>query len=383
MRTDSPSLSKEAQDKVRDFIAHKIGSDYLSKEPKVYKAHAKAQEAHEAIRPTNFNLSPDKVKPFLDQSQIKLYELIFWRTIASQMKEAEFRENLVYLDVEIKAKKYIFLAKGLKDVFLSFIKFYPYHLSLNLLPELTEGVFIRPEKIEILSLKTKPKPRYTEASLIKTLEKLGIGRPSTYAPIIDILFQRNYLQRQGRYLFPTEIGEKVIEFLKAHFNHLIDYGFTADMEEKLDQIAEGKRKWVNIVSDFYTPLAKLIAKKDSEIDRTKVIEKEYIDKKCPKCQGRLAIRFGRFGNFISCDNFPKCSYKEALSKNNNIEAELDSKTKEALARVREKFPFCPKCKGQLVLRKSKFGFFLGCKNYPRCRFIAPLSTKPEFKNKKY
>jgi len=382
MRTDSPSLAKEAQKAARNYIAKNLGKDLLPKIPKVYKARSGAQEAHEAIRPTNFSLTPEKVKKYLGKDHFRLYELIFWRTLASQMKEAVFRENIIYFQVRGKirqlAENYIFRAQGLKDEFLSFLKYYSYHFTLSMLPRLEKGKKYKPQRLEILSLETKPKSRYTEAALIKTLERLGIGRPSTYAPIIGVLYQRNYIERKKRYLFPTELGEKVTDFLKEHFSHLIDYKFTARMEKELDEIAEGKLEWISSVKDFYHPLAELLKKKDLEIDKGKITEKEYLDRKCPKCGSKLLTRFGRFGKFISCENFPNCKYKEAIKKNINLEDELDKKTKDKIDELKKNNPKCSQCGGELKLRKSRFGYFLGCVNYPKCRFIAPLN---KFKRK--
>jgi len=379
MRTDSPTLAQEAVEKIRAFVQKKFGSKFLSKSIKKYKAPKNAQEAHEAIRPTDIGLSPDKVKPFLEKDQLRLYELIFWRTVASQMKPAEFKENTIYLLAQAD-KDYVFLAKGLKQVFESFLKIYPYWMSTSIIPNLTEGEKLKPLDLQVLAFQTKPKARYTEASLVKKLKDLGIGRPSTYAPIIDILYKRHYIERKKRYLFPTDLGEKVTEFLLKHFPHLVDYQFTAEMEKELDEIALGKREWSKVVAEFYGPLEKLLKKKDAQIKKTKETEVEVLKRKCPKCGGELVVKFGRFGKFISCRNFPKCNYKESLNNQDNLEQGLSAKEKKRLKELRREHPKCPECGGKLVLRKSRFGYFLGCANYPKCRLILPFYESK--KNKK-
>lgn len=371
MRTDSPNLSRESINQIRDFICEKFGKKYLSSSVKRYKAPKNAQEAHEAIRPTDISLSPDKIKPFLSKDQFRLYELIFWRTIASQMKPAEFEESSVYLLAKAD-KDYVFLAKGLKQVFESFLKIYPHRIFMPILPLLKEKDRIKPLRLLVLDFQTKPKARYTEATLVKKLKELGIGRPSTYAPIIDLLYKRHYIERQKRYLLPTDLGEKVLDFLLKHFPHLVDYGFTARMEKELDEIALGSREWTKAVAEFYNPLEKLLKKKDTEIKKSEESELEVLKKKCPKCGGELVVKFGRFGKFISCRNFPECNYKESLSNQRNLEEDLSAKDKKRLKELQAQYPECPECKGKLVLRKSRFGYFLGCSNYPKCRFIVPF-----------
>ena len=381
MRTDSPTLAQEAVKAIRDFIATRFGSNYLPQSLPKHKAPKNAQEAHEAIRPTDFSLGPDKVKAHLEKDLFRLYELIFWRTIASQMRPAEFKQTEVYFRAEAK-KKYLFLAQGLKSVFESFLQIYPYRLNLPPLPSLAPGEKLKPKALKVIVSQTKPKPRFTEASLVKTLKNLGIGRPSTYAPIIDILYKRHYVERKKKHLVPTELGEKVAEFLEKHFPHLVDYQFTAKMEKELDDIALGKREWVKAVRDFYAPLEKLLQKKEKEIEKKKETVVEVLERKCPKCGAPLVVKFGRFGKFISCQRFPECDYKESLNSQHNLEDELTDKEKERLKELREKYPKCPECGGELVLRKSRFGFFLGCQNYPKCRFIVPFKEfKKRVKNK--
>jgi len=390
MRTDSPSLAKSAQSSIRKYILNNFGKDYLPDKPVFYKARKGAQEAHEAIRPTDFSLTPDKAKIYLEKDQLRLYELIFNRAVASQMRKAEFRENIIKLDVKAlnfrdnsKKSHYGFVARGLKDVFMGFIRIYPVSFSLNLLPQLEKGDKLKVQKIEGQKLETKPKARYTEASLIKKLESLGIGRPSTYAPIIDVLYYRNYIERKVRLLFPTELGEKVIQFLETHFKDLIDYGFTAGMEKELDEIAKGKLAWIKVVRDFYNPFSADLAIKEKEIKKDKDFGAKKLDRKCPKCGANLVEKYGRFGKFISCENFPKCDYKEAIKKAPvDLEKGMDEKIKIKIDELKKQYSVCPECGGELALRKSRFGYFLGCKNYPKCRFIAPLNTKKKSKYQK-
>ncbi|MCD6422224.1 type I DNA topoisomerase, partial [bacterium] len=370
MRTDSPSLAKEAVSAIRGFIEKRFGQKYLPPSPRQFRAPKHAQEAHEAIRPTDISLTPEKVKPFLEEDQFRLYELIFWRTIASQMKPAEALSLVVWLYPEGK-RKYLFRGTGYQIKFESFLRFYPLPLPGKPLPSLKEKQKLTPSKLEVLALKTKPKPRYTEATLVRKLKELGIGRPSTYAPIIDILFKRRYIKRLKRYLVPTELGEKVVEFLLEHFPHLIEYRFTAEMEKELDEIAEGKRDWVKAVRDFYEPLEKLLKKKDAEIKKEEVVNEKVLARRCPKCGGKLVVKLGRFGRFISCENFPRCDYKESL--NDHLEESLSEEEKAKLKKLRQRYPQCPQCGGELILRKSRFGVFLGCKNYPKCRFVVGLN----------
>lgn len=383
MRTDSPTIAREAQKAIRAYIVKNLGKEYLPDQLKTYKASKGAQEAHEAIRPTDFSFTPDKAKNYLERDQYRLYELIFNRIIASQCKPAEFRENII--ELEIKAPdyqnqsnklKYTFIARGLKDVFLSFIKFYPMSFSLNLLPQLKEKELIKSKEIKVLNLETKPKARFTEATLVKTLERLGIGRPSTYAPIIDLLYYRHYIERQQRFLVPTDLGEKVIEFLVSHFKDLIEYGFTAKLEKELDEIVTKKLPWIKVVRDFYNPFEKILNQKDKELARDIAFASKKIDRKCPKCGKDLVEKFGRFGKFISCEDFPKCDYKETIKKPTvDLEKSIDEKTRMKVDELKKTYPKCPKCSGEMVLRKSRFGFFLGCKNFPKCRFIGSLKSK--------
>ena len=395
MRTDSPSLAIEAQKAIRNYIVKNLGQEYLPETPKIYKARKGSQEAHEAIRPTDISFTPDKAKQYLEKDQYRLYELIFNRTLASQIKPAEFRENIIELQAKIPdlknasqparttyvvqsvgKSKYIFVARGLKDVFLGFIKVYDHSFSLNLLPQLKEKEFVKAKEINVLDLETKPKPRYSEATLIKKLEQLGIGRPSTYAPIIDLLYYRNYIERQQRFLFPTELGEKVIDFLISHFDDLIDYDFTAKMEKELDEVAGGKMAWIKVVRDFYTPFNERLEMKDKELGKDSAFAPKILDRKCPKCGAKLVEKYGRFGKFISCEKFPECDFKEAIKKPEvNVEDGLNAETKVKVDELKKQYPKCPECGGELKLRKSRFGYFLGCANYPKCRFLAPLNGK--------
>ncbi len=301
MRTDSTNLSDQALFAAKDAIAGLFGENYWAGFPRKYKVKSRlAQEAHEAIRPTDPTRTPESVRGHLTPQQYKLYDLIWRRFMATQMKEAVFDT----MSVEVSAGDYSFGANGQVLKFDGFLKVYPLKFEEVNLPDLGEK-----EKLELLELKpdqhfTKPPARYNEASLVKTLEKNGIGRPSTYVPIISTIQDRNYVQKDRvRYFHPTEIGRMVNDLLVEHFPDIVDLKFTGKMEEDLDEIAEGKEKWVKVIKEFYGPFSVNLEKKYKEVvDKTV----EETDEVCEKCGGKMVIRMGRFGKFLACSNFPKC-----------------------------------------------------------------------------
>jgi DNA topoisomerase-1 len=314
MRTDSTNLSDQALFAAKNAITDLFGEGYYAGFIRRYKVKSRlAQEAHEAVRPTEPARTPESVRSHLTPQQFKLYDLIWRRFMATQMKEAVFDTMSVEIVTSDKqqAAKYTFGANGQSLKFDGFLKAYPMKFSELDLPDLEES-----EKLKLLELKpdqhfTKPPPRYNEASLIKTLEKYGIGRPSTYAPIISTIQGRNYAQKDRLIFFhPTEIGRMVNDLLVEHFPDVVDIKFTSNMENELDDIAEGSQEWVSVVKKFYGPFSANLEKKYKEVGDKTV---EETDEVCEKCEGKMVIRMGRFGKFLACSNFPKCKNTRNLS----------------------------------------------------------------------
>jgi len=351
-RTDSLNLSAEALKNAREFIKNEFGEKYLLDKPKAYKTKSKgAQEAHEAIRPTRASRHPDQVKKYLDKKQYKLYDLIWKRFIASQMTPAILNATAI----DISAKNYLFRLNGSTIKFDGFLKIYPIKLKEVVLPLLTKEEIL--ELIKLISEQhfTKPPARYTEASLIKTLEEYGIGRPSTYALIISAIQERGYTEKDEQKRFiPTEIGFIVIDLLKEHFPKIVDVKFTAYLEEDLDKIARGKQNWLKILEEFYQPFQENLDKKYEKVKKKKL--EEPTDKICPLCGKNMVIKLGRFGKFYACPGFPECKHTEPIINSTNVK--------------------CPQCqKGDIIERKTKRGkTFYSCSQYPKCKFA--LWDKP-------
>ena len=345
-RTDSVNLSQLSLSLAKKFIESNYGKEYYTF--RKYKSKGRVQEAHEAIRPTHLDR-----RPKLDENQQQLYDLIWRRFIACQMAPAVFDST----SIDIKADKYTFRVSGQILRFDGFLKVYPMKFEENELPELEKDELLELIKLIPSQHFTQPPARYTEASLIKALEQNGIGRPSTYAPILSTIQNRNYIEKNEQKRFqPTEIGTVVNNILVKHFPKIVGIEFTAKMEDDLDEIAEKKEKWVNICKDFYTGFNENLQKKYKEVDKKDVTEKPT-NKKCPKCKSDLLIRLGRFGKFYACSTFPKCKYTESLKEN-----KLNIK--------------CPKCeKGELSEKRTKRKkIFYGCNQFPKCDFA--LWDKP-------
>ena len=362
MRTDSLNLAKEAVDSAREFISSKFGKEYLPSKPKVYTTKSKgAQEAHEAIRPTNLDFTPEIAKEYLDASELKLYTLIYNRFIACQMSDAKYElQNIFFSNGDVEFK-----AQGKRVLFDGFYKVLGYDSKDVILPELKEGEAVELSKIEAKEHQTEPPSRYSEASLIKELEKRGIGRPSTYAPTISTLQARNYIEIEKKRILPTEIAFTVIEVLEKHFDEIVDSSFTSNMEEKLDLIAEGKEDWQKVLLDFYEPFMQKLEKGKKEIKSLKSVKPT--GRKCPKCEdGELVIRKGRYGEFISCSNFPKCKYTESIEEDKDKEEETTDEV-------------CDKCGSPMVIKQSRRGKFLACSAYPKCKNTKPLNPPKECK----
>ncbi len=357
MRTDSLNLSNFSLDNIRGYINNEFGKDYLPASAKIYKTKSKgAQEAHEAIRPTDVNNAPEKIKDYLEPRQYRLYKLIWERTLASQMQPAIMDQT----KVDIKAADYTFRANGQIIKFDGFLKVYKTLVKENTLPDLKEK-----DKLNLIELKknqhfTQPPARYSEASLIKALEEYGIGRPSTYAPTLSTIQDRNYvIKNEDKKLQPTEIGSLVNDLLVKHFPKIVDYNFTAKMEENLDEIAEGKKKWEPVIENFYDPFIDNLKLKEKELTKQELTE-EKTDIICDKCGSPMIIKMGRFGKFLACSNYPECKNTQPLlATKEELEAE---ETKEV----------CDKCGGKLIVKMGRFGKFLACSNYPKCKFTKPI-----------
>lgn len=375
MRTDSVNLSRESLAAAKNWLAENLGEAYGAEAPRIFKTKSRiAQEAHEAIRPTDVFLTPEHEK-IEDVGEKKLYKLIWQRFVASQMPKAIFDS----VQADIKIKDYIFRANGNALKFDGFLKVWSQKFEESELPAMTGG-----EKLELQELKpsqhfTEPPARFNEASLIKALEEFGIGRPSTYAPIISVIQNRQYVEKRERKFFPTEIGKLVNKVLVENFPEVVDIGFTAKMESDLDEIADGKIEWQKVIEDFYTPFSQNLEKKYLEVSKKELLPVEMTNEVCEKCGKPMVIRHGRFGRFLACSGFPECKNTKQLPK-------------EPPKQIGMK---CPKClEGDIIERRVSRGrargkIFWGCSRYPKCDYAswtnplnppAPTEEKAEEKN---
>lgn len=350
MRTDSVRISSEAQEKALSFIRENYGTEYNPKEPRLYKGKKNIQDAHEAIRPTYVEITPEVAEKNLSVEQYKLYSLIWKRYLASQMSTCILNTN----SIEIENGDYILRASGSTIKFDGFMKLYDYlgedEENSVLLPELEEKEVLQLSNIEGKQHFTQPPARYTEASFVKLLEEKGIGRPSTYVPTISTLVDRKYVQREKKNLIPTELGFIVNNIVSEYFNQIVDADFTADMEKKLDDIEEGKVEWRETVGEFFTPLKVCIEKAEKEISKI-IIEDKVSDVPCDKCGKMMVIKHGRFGDFLACPGYPECQNTKPIVE------EIDAS--------------CPLCQGKVVVKRSRKGNkFYGCSNYPECNFVS-------------
>lgn len=350
MRTDSVRISKEAQEKALNFIDETYGKEYVPEEPRVYKGKKNIQDAHEAIRPTYVEITPEIAKANLSNDQYKLYTLIWKRFIASQMATCVLNTN----SLEIKNGNYTLRASGSTIKFDGFMKVYEYILGEEeesvLLPELEENEVLKEESIEGKQHFTQPPARYSEAAFVKLLEEKGIGRPSTYVPTISTLISRKYVDREKKILIPTELGFIVNDILSNYFKQIVDTDFTAEMEVKLDNVEAGKESWTHIVDEFFTPLKEDIEKAEKEISKV-IIEDKVSDVPCDKCGRLMVIKHGRFGDFLACPGYPECQNTKPIVE------EVDAN--------------CPLCGGKILVKRSKKGNrFYGCSNYPECNFVS-------------
>ncbi|ELC8349758.1 type I DNA topoisomerase [Clostridium perfringens] len=350
MRTDSVRISKEAQEKALNFIDETYGKEYVPEEPRVYKGKKNIQDAHEAIRPTYVEITPEIAKANLSNDQYKLYTLIWKRFIASQMATCVLNTN----SLEIKNGDYTLRASGSTIKFDGFMKVYEYISGEEeesvLLPELEENEVLKEESIEGKQHFTQPPARYSEAAFVKLLEEKGIGRPSTYVPTISTLISRKYVDREKKILIPTQLGFIVNDILSNYFKQIVDTDFTAEMEVKLDNVEAGKESWTHIVDEFFTPLKEDIEKAEKEISKV-IIEDKVSDVPCDKCGRLMVIKHGRFGDFLACPGYPECQNTKPIVE------EVDAN--------------CPLCGGKILVKRSKKGNrFYGCSNYPECNFVS-------------
>lgn len=369
MRTDSVNLAQEAVDSIRNFIAEKYGKEQLPEEPRVFTTRSKnAQEAHEAVRPTFIDKTPESLKKYLSADQLKLYDLIWKRSVACQMQHATI--DTVAVDLACGDKN-TFRANGSIVADPGFMLVYQEDTdepqkdkddsNERRLPQLEEG-----DKIKLIDIKgeqhfTEPPPRYTEASLVKALEEHGIGRPSTYSSIIYTLKHREYVIVDQKRFKPTDLARYVNRFLTQYFTQYVDYDFTAKLEDQLDDIARGEHAWIPMLSEFWLPFIHLVKETNETVKRSDVVQDE-IDEACPKCGKPLSIRLGRRGRFVGCTGYPECDYTR------NIDAESGSSSEPEIIPDRQ----CPDCNSPLVIKMGRYGKFIGCSGYPNCKHMEPL-----------
>ena len=374
MRTDSLNLAKEAVAAAREHILQNYGKEYLPAKAISYTTSSKgAQEAHEAIRPTNLNFTPQIAAKFLEKDALKLYTLIYNRFLACQMSACVSQTQNVY----VASEKGEFKISGRKVLFDGFYKVYGELDKDKILPNLKKGDEMSLQSIKSTQNFTEPPARYSEAGLVKKLESLGIGRPSTYAPTISLLTSRDYVRIEKKQLIPNEIAFSMIGVLEEHFSNIVDSEFTSHLEEKLDEIALDKADWQKVLSDFYYPFMEKISAGKTGIKSLKTATP--IGEKCPECGSELVLRKGRYGEFIACSNFPKCKYSRNVAKDNEKSAETGTTAVAKPKRELKKLDVpCPKCGGEIVERFSRRGKFYGCANYPKCDFISnyePVAQK--------
>ena len=363
MRTDSVYLAQKAIKEIREVIADKYGKQYLPEKERYYKNKAKnAQEAHEAIRPTDFSFDSSK----LPSDEARLYNLIWKRAVSSQMNPEIIEDLNIYFEPDAELKyKFTFLAKGQKIIFDGFRVVYgtaKEDEAIQYISNIKLGDIFKKERFLIEQKFTQPPARYTEASLVKKLESLGIGRPSTYATIISTILDRKYVERERKFLFPTDIGRVVAHFLKGNFTQLVDYQYTANVEDSLDEIAKGKEKYIPFLDSQYKPLMENIQKAEKNVKKEDVVVLGDSDEKCPICGAKMVIKLGKYGKFLSCSRFPEC---KGMKDINGEGEELDFNK---YLKVEK----CPKCESKMILKNGKFGKFWACENYPECKTTMPL-----------
>ena len=369
MRTDSLRVSLEAQNSTREYIVNKYGRDYCPEKPRIYKAKGNAQDAHEAIRPSKINVEPAQIKKYLTNDQFKLYKLIWERFVASQMASAEL--NTVVVDIENNG--YIFRTSGYNVKFPGYMAIYQessddsqksmddaFNPEKNSkIPDITSDEILYKDNVVSAQHFTEPPLRYDEASLIKFLEEKGIGRPSTYSPILTVILSRGYVAREGKYLKPTPLGEITTKIMNEHFPDIVNYKFTANMENNLDTIESGSVTMEKVLGDFYVSFEKELEKASKTLNKGDIeVPVEETDIICDLCGSRMIVKNGRFGKFAACPNYPKCKCTKPL----NAEPKTEQKQEVEIADFK-----CEVCGADMILRQGKFGDFYACANYPKCK----------------
>jgi DNA topoisomerase-1 len=354
MRTDSTHLSDEAIKEVRNYINMHLGQDYLPAKPKVYASKKAAQQAHEAIRPTDVDLTPNDIKPFLSDQQFKLYDLIWRRFVASQMEPAKWNITNLNITADTSVGECRYKSAGRVLVFDGFTKIWTTTSNDQQLPSIEVGQQLQPVDIKAEQHFTKPPARYTEASLVKALEKEGVGRPSTYATIISTIQDRGYVEKKDKKFFSTDIGDVVTEKLDEYFPQIMDIAFTRHMEEQLDKIEEQHVDWLGVLKDFYSPFKKSLETAQEQMKHAKA-EMTPSEYKCPDCGQQLSYRFGKNGKFLSCSTYPECKFACPCDKEGKM---LEQKVTDHK---------CPQCSKPMVHKNGRFGPFLGCSGYPECK----------------
>ena len=394
IRTDSTRVSPDAIAAAREFISEKFGSDYVPEKPNYYASKKSAQDAHEAIRPITLTRTPESLKDVLNKYHYKLYKLIYERFMASQMSEAKYNS----VSVEVTAGDYGFKVNGKTPLFKGYTAVYSAYVDESKeddeqnikLPEMNEGDVLSLIEHKYEQKFTKPPTRYTEASLVKLMEEKGIGRPATYVPTVTLLGTRHYIEKDGKYLVPTKLGEEVTDMLVRYFPDIMDVKFTANMEEKLDDIEYGGKVWQNVVGEFYDGFEDKIAAANGDSFSLKAAD-EVSNVKCDKCGAFMVIRNGKFGKFLACPNYPKCKNTKPIEVLTGGEAKPQtdgdsfslrpssgSVTPEEQSTTEATGEVCEKCGRPMVLRKGRYGNFLACSGYPECKNIRNLTgTKSE------
>jgi len=368
MRTDSTSLSQEAIDEVREQIQAQFGAEFVPSKPRTFKAKSKnAQEAHEAIRPTSFARTPESLKGSLSADELKLYTLIWKRTVASQMEAAvldQVRADLTSGNTILRANGSTLVFPGFRTLYIESTDEPSKDGDDKTLPPLEVGDEITVQTVEPKQHFTEPKPRFSEATLVKEMEAHGIGRPSTYASILNVLRVRKYVDMDKKRFVPTDVGEIVSKFLKDYFGDIVDTNFTADIENKLDAVARGERDWRPLLQEFWTPFKERVDHTQENVKRSDVTH-EATDEICPECSKSMAIKLGKYGKFLACTGYPECKVAKPLNDNGEAPAEPEMSDQT-----------CDKCDSQMVIKAGRYGKFLGCSAYPKCKNIQPLE-KPK------
>ncbi len=376
MRTDSVRVSDEAAAAAESFIKNTYGDKYYPKTRRIYKSKGNSQDAHEAIRPSDVTLTPEMAKPYLTNDQYKLYRLIWCRFVASQMETALYDTVTVEVTAVSPSGEYIFKGRGETLRFDGFMTLYSVTLDEEdkdgeenvTLPRLEQG-----EKLAILDIIPKqnfsqPPYRYTEATLIKVLEEKGIGRPSTYTPTITTILSRGYIEREGKFFKPTELGEVTTDIMDKYFGTIVDYRFTAGLEEKLDRVADGKNQYKKVLRDFYGEFEPLLTKAEHEAEKIEIKQAvEELDILCEKCGAKMVVKKGRFGRFAACPNYPKCKNTKQLDSTGNIVEKKPDVVVDGMT--------CPICGGKVLLKKGRYGEFYACEKYPECKYTKQIAKE--------